>query len=394
VDPARWEKPKAIAADAMELEGEARAPASPPTLLRRARPRRDGARDEDARPPTELVERGVRRLGALALLYAAGYVAAYAVYEISVHSFGGAPYTQPPHTAGQVIAATFVGAALVVHHLAARRRLAPSQLVQVGLGFEVVGSLGIALASHSGPWPADGRVWGVSWICVWIMLFPFVIPAPPRGATIAAFLSAAMGPLALAAWAAARGTGPGPGVLLAVTAPNFVCAALASIGARHVHRIGLELREAVRFGSYRLVSRLGRGGMGEVWIAEHDLLARPAAIKLVRADLLRSAPDEVAARFEREAQSIAALSSPHTVRLYDFGLTDDGVFYYVMELLEGLDLDTLVRRFGRVPPGRAIRFLREACASLAEAHARGLVHRDIKPPNLFVCRQGLAHDVL
>jgi serine/threonine-protein kinase len=134
--------------------------------------------------------------------------------------------------------------------------------------------------------------------------------------------------------------------------------------------------------------------MGEVWVAEHDMLARPAALKLVRPELLyrRGLSAELQARFEREAQSIATLSSPHTVNLYDFGVTHDGVFYYVMELLDGLDLDTLVRRHGPLEPARAVHFLLHACASLAEAHARGLVHRDIKPSNLIVCRQGLEHD--
>src|SRR5262249_37929171 len=94
----------------------------------------------------------------------------------------------------------------------------------------------------------------------------------------------------------------------------------------------------------------------------------------------------------REAQTIAALTSPHTVRLYDFGLTDDEVFYYVMELLEGLDLDRIVRQFGPVPQARAAHFMRHACASLAVAHDAGLIHRDIKPSNLFVCRQGLELD--
>ena len=128
-----------------------------------------------------------------------------------------------------------------------------------------------------------------------------------------------------------------------------------------------------KLGSYRLVERLGAGGMGEVWRAQHRLLARPAAIKLIRisesADAAGS--DDAIRRFEREAQVTAALSSPHTVQLFDFGVADDGSFYYVMELLEGLDLETLVRRHGPLPAERAIYLLRQVCHSLAEAEAHG-----------------------
>src|SRR6185503_8029808 len=97
-------------------------------------------------------------------------------------------------------------------------------------------------------------------------------------------------------------------------------------------------------------------------------------------------------RFEREAQATAALTSPHTIRVFDFGVTGDGTFYYVMELLDGRDLESLVREFGPLPPGRAMHVMRQVCRSLAEAHALGLVHRDIKPANISACRMGLEYD--
>jgi serine/threonine-protein kinase len=149
-------------------------------------------------------------------------------------------------------------------------------------------------------------------------------------------------------------------------------------------------------GAYRLEERLGQGGMGEIWRARHHMLARPAAVKLVRLDAFRDEAARRAAlgRFEREAQMTARLSSPHTVRLYDFGVTESGVLYYAMELLDGLDLESLVKLEGPVRPERTVHFLIQACRSLAEAHALGLVHRDIKPANLFVCRQGEEYDVL
>jgi serine/threonine-protein kinase len=132
--------------------------------------------------------------------------------------------------------------------------------------------------------------------------------------------------------------------------------------------------------------------MGEVWKASHRLLARSAAIKLIRPDSFGSDGRELVKRFEREAKATAALRSPHTVDIYDFGTTEDGTFYYVMELLEGFDLESLVTQFGALPAERAVDILIQACHSLAEAHQGGLIHRDIKPANIYVCRYGLDWD--
>jgi tRNA A-37 threonylcarbamoyl transferase component Bud32 len=152
------------------------------------------------------------------------------------------------------------------------------------------------------------------------------------------------------------------------------------------------------FGSYRLAALLGKGGMGEVWRAEHRLLARPAAIKLIRPEKLGGADAEgrhaTLRRFEREAQATALLRSSHTIQLYDFGVTDDGTLYYVMELLDGFDLDTLVARFGALPWARVVHLLGQVCDSLAEAHEQRLIHRDIKPANIYACRYGRAIDFI
>src|SRR6185503_14835553 len=148
-------------------------------------------------------------------------------------------------------------------------------------------------------------------------------------------------------------------------------------------------------GSYRLGELLGRGGMGEVYLATHRMLARPAAIKLIRPEALgadREAAELAARRFRREAEAAASLRSPHTVELYDFGVTEDRTLYFVMELLEGLDLETLVGRYGPLPANRTIHLLRQVCESLEEAHAAGLVHRDIKPANIHLGRMGLRYD--
>ncbi len=132
-----------------------------------------------------------------------------------------------------------------------------------------------------------------------------------------------------------------------------------------------------------------------MWRARHQLLARPCAIKLIRPELLGEKSREAATeRFQLEARTIARLSSPNTVRLYDFGVSETGSFYFVMELLSGMDLSSLLQRFGPFPAERVVVVLQQACRSLGEAHAAGLLHRDIKPQNLFLCRLGLDFDVL
>ncbi len=154
-------------------------------------------------------------------------------------------------------------------------------------------------------------------------------------------------------------------------------------------------RAQTRLGQYRLHERLGHGGMGEVWSAQHVRLDRWVAVKVVRPDALDVSDHRREAaleRFEREARATAALTSPHTVQLLDFGRTVGGGFYYAMELLEGLTLEALVEEEGPVHPARVIHLLRQACDSLGEAHERGLIHRDVKPSNLFLSRRGLRHD--
>jgi serine/threonine-protein kinase len=188
-----------------------------------------------------------------------------------------------------------------------------------------------------------------------------------------------------------------PGLFFfSLVSPYLLVVCMAYVGARVVYALGTEVRKARELGSYHLEEKLGQGGMGEVWRARHRLLARPAAIKLMRPALrdggATGASADPARRFEREAQVIASLRSPHTVNLFDFGISEEGAFYYVMELLDGLDSDRLVRRFGPLPTSRAVHLLRQICHSLSEAESRGLVHRDIKPANIFVCRYGEEYD--
>ena len=170
---------------------------------------------------------------------------------------------------------------------------------------------------------------------------------------------------------------------------------MATITSRTLYDLRRSVREANELGQYALEERLGAGGMGEVRRARHRFLLRSAAVKIIRQEFLASThtdPDLVLRRFEREALATAALRSPHTVQLYDFGEAEDGTLFYVMELLVGIDLETLISRFGPIPAERAIHILKQVCHSLDEAHRNGLIHRDVKPANIFVSGIGTELD--
>ena len=158
----------------------------------------------------------------------------------------------------------------------------------------------------------------------------------------------------------------------------------------------MEIAPGARLGSYEILSQIGAGGMGEVWRARHLMLDRQAAVKLIRADYLKRAAGGqgrmLLRRFEREAKTTSQLRSPHTIQIYDFGTTDDGTFYYVMELLEGQDLHAMVEKYGPLPAERIVHILLQVCDSLGEAHTQGLVHRDIKPANILLTKMGARHD--
>jgi len=272
-------------------------------------------------------------------------------------------------------------------------RASPSRLHTLGLVYQVVICFEGALVSMWAWYLEHGSILPLTLVPVVVVLFPLIMPGPPRRMLVAAIVAAAMSPLALLLldrWG--KVTASFDDYFRAVVGPGFAVA-FAYLGARVIYGLGREVAAARELGSYRLDERLGAGGMGEVWRARHRMLARPAAIKLIRPSLRSPATAEEAhRRFEQEAQAIASLRSPHTVELFDFGIADDGAFYYVMELLDGLDADALVRRFGPVPADRVIHLLRQVCHSLTEAQACGLVHRDIKPANIFLCRYGQDYD--
>ncbi len=230
------------------------------------------------------------------------------------------------------------------------------------------------------------------------ILYGVFIPNEPRN-TASMVLTMAMGPLLVLALLSAKASGStlltdeleirqlALGNMLFI----LVSAGLAIYCSYVLNHLRHDLHEARKLGQYQLGEKLGEGGMGEVYLAEHQLLKRPCALKLIKPDV--NTNPIALARFEREVQSAALLSHPNTIEIFDYGHTDDGTFYYVMEYLPGMTVAELVRQTGPMAAGRAIFLTRQVCGALAEAHRYGLVHRDLKPANIVVAILGGKCDV-
>jgi tRNA A-37 threonylcarbamoyl transferase component Bud32 len=295
---------------------------------------------------------------------------------------------------GNLVASLGIAASLLM--FLAVRWLRQKSLLDAALLFEIV--TGALVASVTQWYPNMEQGPRISWLCLIILIFPSIVPSAPIKILLVSLVVATMDPIAV--WYAhLRGVPMQADAFTLVWyfLPTYISVALAVLPAKIIRSLGQEVNKARELGSYQLGDLLGKGGMGEVYRAHHRMLARPAAIKLIRPETLGTDPAGsriTIERFQREAQAAALLRSPHTINLYDFGVTDQGTFYYVMELLEGLDLDSLVKSYGPVPAGRTIFLLRHVCHSLGEAHERGLIHRDIKPSNIFTCRLGLSVDFI
>jgi eukaryotic-like serine/threonine-protein kinase len=345
--------------------------------------------------PPDLLNRAALRLQSLAWLYAFTFFMA-AFFRPLLFAEGRAMLLE--HLVHTIPGAISIAAALAVALMVRLGGLRPAVVTALALAFEMVSSYGIAAAEFLQPMGLNvGTSWiGLSWVAVWILLCNVVLPTVPRDAVIAALVSATAVPvMVLLSISLFPPVFRPDGIMIffAFGFPYLLVVFMAYVGARVVYGLGTEVTRARELGSYRLEQRLGEGGMGEVWRASHRLLARPAAIKLIRSTGQPAGiSDDMRRRFEREAQVIAQLRSPHTVTLFDFGVTEDGLFYYAMELLEGLDTAALISRFGPIPAERVVHILRQMCHSLSEAESRGLVHRDIKPANIFLCRYGEDHD--
>jgi len=285
-----------------------------------------------------------------------------------------------------------------------RRTTNPKRSLDLGLAYMIGISFGLGVMFHIGmifygdkPPELRAVVPEISWIGAVILMFAAIVPTPPKRTVIAALIAVSMNPIGMLL-ARAHGSwdfGAASNVLL-MHYPDLLLVGAAGVISHVVTQLGRQVTKAREMGSYRLGELLGSGGMGEVYKATHTMLARPAAVKLIRAETLGGSDGEggqlAMRRFAREAEAAANLRSPHTVEVYDFGVTEDQTLYFVMEMLDGMDLETLVRQHGALPAGRVIHIVRQACESLEEAHVRGLVHRDIKPANIHVGRVGLRHD--
>jgi hypothetical protein len=357
-------------------------------------------KDSDSRRgrslPPDLRELAARRIRLIAIVYSLAFFLADIVPNVVMRNLGERfqrPSEWMPTTfsiAGGLLVATFITSP----------RLGWEAKVNLGLLFQVAASIGIALSQYLSlpelaSMPVVYFVLSPSWVGIWMLFYSIVVPAPPRRALVALVASALVSPAVI--WLVLQQAKllhliPPGAFFLSHVFPYLIVAGMAYAGSRIVFKLSGDVSRARELGSYRLIERLGQGGMGEVWRASHNLLARAAAIKFIRPETITGSDPEAARlmlkRFELEAQATASLTSEHTVALYDFGVTDEGTFYYVMELLDGLDCDRLVRRFGPLPPARVIHLLTQVCESLEEAHARGLIHRDVKPANVYVCRNG------
>jgi hypothetical protein len=349
--------------------------------------------------PADLLRQASRRLQILALVGAGLWTSGVGLGHFALHSMAPEDPRWAQINITDLTGVVSVALSLGLFFYLRKGDRNPAAVINLSLAYMIVTALAIAFMLHWGMAPRDKLDVSpmITWIGPVILMFAAIVPAPPWKFFLAGFLAASMDPIGMV-FAQASGVyqfGPLSNVLF-MHYPNYLLLGVAVVISHVVTRLGRQVAKERELGSYVLGELLGQGGMGEVHRATHRMLHRPAAIKLIKPEVLaardRQSAGLAVARFWREAEAAAKLRSPHTVELYDFGVTEDGTLYFVMELLEGMDLESLVRREGALPEKRVIHILRQVCDSLAEAHAVGLVHRDIKPANIHVGRLGLRHD--
>ena len=328
----------------------------------------------------KLLEEGARRLTRLAAVFVVISIALYALQRLIQPQF--APIFDDPVTRLVVLMTILIAAGLVA--LRQYDVVTSPTLLRFGMFFEIAVALSIAMVETSKPFNPSDPLLGVSAVGLWVVVAAAVIPSPPNVRLALALAAATTWPFAYGINAARFGFTTEPWRHASIwPAMNYLLAIVAYVVGRLTYGTAREAESDRNLGSYTLMTQIGEGGMGEVWRASHKLLARPAAIKLIKLDASRQVI--FAHRFQREANVIAALKSPHTVYLYDFGTTQDGRLYYVMELLDGISLQTLITTFGPQPASRVVAILKQMCRSLEEAHQEKIVHRDLKPSNVMIC---------
>ena len=346
--------------------------------------------------PKDLLQEASHRLGVISLVAGVLWIVATVLWHLTYPSFHPGrpiPGLSPPDWIAILSGVASLGLWVFIR----QSKREPQFFLDLGLGYMVLSCLAIGLVMHWGRPMGDALQPEVSWIAVVLLMFAAALPIDPRNMMITVIVGAFMAPFSMAiTHVHGLSTIDAFKAGLLMHYSDFLVAGVAVVISRVVTRLGRQVTKAREMGSYQLGELIKRGGMGEIYKATHRMLARPAAIKLIRAEVLAAeegTPAELAVkRFHREAEAAANLRCPHTVELFDFGVTDDDTLYFVMELLQGMDLETLVRAHGPMPAGRMIHIIRQVCESLEEAHEQGLVHRDIKPANIHVGRVGVRDD--
>jgi hypothetical protein len=375
---------------------------TPKLIGRLTRETSSEARTISGRPrrlPDDLLRQAGRRVEIMALVAATLWTLAPALSHLALYLTNPADPRLHPLSRVNLIAAGCVLLSLGLYAYLRTGKRDPDRVMDLALGFMVAMTFAMGVLIHwARPWFVPTEIEPmITWAGPIILITAAFVPVGPWKMLVAGFIAASMDTLGMVI-ARATGSYEFDSVSSAVLMhyPNFLMLGVAVVISHVVTRLGQQVTRERELGSYRLGELLGRGGMGEVYRATHRMLARPAAIKLIRAEVLASGSTEMAstavARFRREAEAAARLRSPHTVELYDFGVTEEGTLYLVMELLEGRNLEHLVREQGPLEPARVIHILRQVCESLEEAHSLGLVHRDIKPANIHLGKVGLRED--
>ena len=341
--------------------------------------------------PNDVLDQSIARLGKIglvvAVLLAATFPAHMLVYQHEARAITAL-------TVSSRLVPMFLS--LGMFFVSRSSQIARELKVNIGLGYEVIGAMSIGVLERTVLSDFGLPIGTVSSVVIWIFAIRLLVPTTTLRASIGSGLSALSVLFVFYGDGSEGWQGVDSMVLAGLLKTALGSAVIAVMASRVVYRLGTAVSAARELGSYRLEERLGEGGMGQVWKASHRLLQRSAAIKLIRPEALASGDDashsNTLRRFEKEARATACLTSIHTVQVFDFGRTDDGAFYYVMELLDGVDMDTLVEKYGPVQPERTVELLKQVCHSLMDAHAHDLIHRDVKPSNIFVCRLGPDYD--
>ena len=354
-----------------------------------------GARRHTRAIPDDLLRDASRRLAILSLTGAALWIVGTVLYHLAMMS------REPEWSSVQssdYIAALSALMSLALYWYARKPDRNPHFILDLGLAHLVWTGIALGLLLHWDPVPEQiTAVPGLSWTGIVVLMFAAIVPNAPWKMALTGAIAVSMNPLGMMIghWRGVWHYDSSMDVVV-MHYQDYLVVAVAAIVSRVVVGLGREVAKARELGSYQLGDLIGRGGMGEVYKAPHRMLARPAAIKLIRPEMMgaegSSGGQSALTRFRREATSAANLQSPHTVNLYDFGVAADGTFYFAMELLEGMDLQTLVRNHGPQPASRVVYILNQVAESLEEAHAAGLVHRDIKPGNIHLGRLGVRYD--